>query len=151
MPTTVVFLYTTSELILLYCSPSRAYYHVCRALVYLSEDDEQCDYLFDSDNEEPQPLFAEQLPNEEPYIKGGSLETIVRILTTKADALWGGVMLMSSSPKSRSRGGRGKGPKRKTKVSEDHVVEFFLATYPTYTNAVVLMRLLTHRLVNVTI
>ena len=116
-----------------------------RVLVYLDKNDDERDYLFDEDNEEIQPLYADKSQNEETYIKGGSLETIVRMLTTRAMALWGGVPLLTPSPKSRSRGARTKGKQRKTRVSEECVVEFFLATYSTYTNAIVLMRLLIHR------
>ena len=121
----------------------RAFYHVCRALVYLNCDDDECDYLFDFDKEEPRPLFTEKSANQEPCIKGGSLESLVRILTTRDVSLWGGVPLLSPSPKNRSRVKATKF--RKSRAIEDQVIEFFLATYSTYTNAVVLMRLLAHR------
>ena len=66
----------------------------------------------------------------------------MRILTTRAVTLWGGVPLLSPSPTNRSRV---KVAKRKGRATEEQVIEFFLATYSTYTNAVVLMRLLAHR------
>ena len=111
--------------------------------MYLNCDDDECEYLFDFDTEEPKPLFTQKSPTtQESFIKGGSLETLVRILTTRAITLWGGVPLLSPSPKNRSRM---KVAKRKTKANEDQVIEFFLATYSTYTNATVLMRLLSHR------
>ncbi|XP_028412259.1 uncharacterized protein LOC114535076 [Dendronephthya gigantea] len=127
------------------CVPkdARAYYHVCRALVYLNcDEDDKCDYLFDFDQEEPRPLYTEKSPNQEPYIKGGSLESLVRILTTRAITLWGGVPLLSPTPKNRTRM---KVAKRKSRATEEQVIEFFLATYSTYTNPIVLMRLLAHR------
>ena len=111
--------------------------------MYLDCVDDECENLFDFDTEEPKPLYTQKSPTtQESFIKGGSLETIVRILTTRAVALWGGVPLLCPSPQSRSRM---KVVRRKSKANEDQVIEFFLATYSTYTNATVLMRLLFHR------
>lgn len=111
--------------------------------MYLNCDDDECDYLFDFDTEELRPLYTEKSANQEPYVKGGSLESLVRILTTRAVSLWGGVSLHSPSPANRSRVKTVKS--RRSRVTENQVIEFFLATYSTYTKAVVLMRLLTHR------
>ena len=113
-----------------------------RALVYLNCDDDDCGYLFDQDTDEPRLLYTDCSSNQEPYVKGGNLEELMRVLTTNAITLWGGVPLLGPSPTNRSliKGA-------KTRASEEQVIEFILATYATYTNAVVLMRLLIHRLV----
>ena len=87
-----------------------------------------------------------------PFVKGGTLEALVEVLTNLPRCLWGGIQLMSPGPKWNSNVNISLSKLRskvmKVEPTEEKIFEFFLTTCRSFCEPIILFRLLVHRLVS---
>ena len=143
-------------------------YQAARALIYLGEFDVEDVYLFDKSileisdsikyaNMEGQLIynyvdtcvmcFSPQITDGTPFVRGGTLEALVEVLTNLPRSLWGGIQLMSPGPKGNGNMSLNRLRYKAVKVepTEEKIFEFFLTICRSFCEPIILFRLLIHR------
>ena len=82
-----------------------------------------------------------------PFVRGGTLEALVEVLTNLPRSLWGGIQLMSPGPKGNGNMSVNRLRHKAVKVepTEEKIFEFFLTICRSFCEPIILFRLLIHR------
>ncbi|KAI6660860.1 hypothetical protein LOD99_13584 [Oopsacas minuta] len=121
-------------------------HQAARALIYMGEFDVEDVYLFDKSDVEVSIKYA-SMEDGTPFVKGGTLEALVEVLTNLPRSLWGGIQLMSPGPKGNCNASLNRSRSRAVRVepTEEKIFEFFLTTCRSFCEPIILFRLLIHR------
>eukprot|EP00800_Vazella_pourtalesii_P004130 TRINITY_DN1439_c0_g1_i1.p1 TRINITY_DN1439_c0_g1~~TRINITY_DN1439_c0_g1_i1.p1 ORF type:complete len:420 (+),score=69.73 TRINITY_DN1439_c0_g1_i1:150-1409(+) len=123
-------------------------YQAARALIYMGEFDVEDVYLFDKSILEISDFVKyASMEDGTPFVRGGTLEALVEVLTNLPRSLWGGIQLMSPGPKGNCNLTLNRLRYKAVKVepTEEKIFEFFLTICRSFCEPIILFRLLIHR------